>query len=273
MRKSITLLLVLILTISSLMTVKPVFAQSISKPPVPEFTLRLVEHPYNVAPVTEIDPYTGETKIVEEGRYVQNRTIEVIVKNAAFAPYTDANNNQIVLSYNISVKGHFSEDWKYYPNAYWKIPLMPSKADYTVITFGYYNESDPYSYQINIPTTGKLDFRVEQNIGYFTQYRVPVPGEFYSVTFTGESSGWSNTETITIDQNSSTSSPLPSSPIPTASSSQNPAVSPIQPVSGGSMFFGLGWVGVAVVALLAVVVVALLVFVVVYMRRRSPKPL
>ncbi|MCL5876643.1 MAG: right-handed parallel beta-helix repeat-containing protein [Candidatus Bathyarchaeota archaeon] len=50
--------------------------------------------------------------------------------------------------------------------------------------------------------------------------------------------------------------------------SQNPTATPIQPNTGTSVLFGLDWVGIAIVALLAAIVV-LLVFVVVYLRKRS----
>jgi hypothetical protein len=59
------------------------------------------------------------------------------------------------------------------------------------------------------------------------------------------------------------------SPTATSSSSpsQNPTATPLQP-NGVSVFLGLDWVGVAIVALLAVIAV-LLVVVVVFLRRRS----
>ena len=64
-----------------------------------------------------------------------------------------------------------------------------------------------------------------------------------------------------------TSNPTPNISI---APSQNSTVTPIQPVSGDSVFFGLGWIGVALVALLVAIVV-LLVFVVVYLHGRSSK--
>jgi hypothetical protein len=202
MSKLAVLLLSLIIVTSSIIMVKP--AYSVSTPSVPEFTVTLVAHPYDVSPTYDVDPYRGETVIVEEGRHVQNRSIELVIKNQPFTPYEDANGNYIVMSYNVSLKGHYADSWEYYPNAYWKIPLTPSKGDYTVISFGsYYNESDPYSYQWSVPDSGQVDFRVEKRIGYYneTVILVPIPGgEWHRFSFTGESSGWSDTQTLTIGE-------------------------------------------------------------------------
>jgi hypothetical protein len=76
------------------------------------------------------------------------------------------------------------------------------------------------------------------------------------------------------DSNTPIPTPAPtlapsSSPSSTPNSkTQNPTATPIQPNAGDSEFLGLDWVGVAIVALLAIIVV-LLVVVVVFLRRRS----
>ncbi len=59
-----------------------------------------------------------------------------------------------------------------------------------------------------------------------------------------------------------------STPETTASPSQNPTLTPNKPVSGGSVLFGLDWLGLVIVVLLLVVVV-LLVLVVVFLHKRS----
>jgi hypothetical protein len=114
----------------------------------------------------------------------------------------------------------------------------------------------------------QVDFQVKALIGYVIRY--PVPGTS-GWDFIGEESDWSNTQTITVGDSSSTvtpSSSLPSSPIPTPAPSQNPSVLPVQQSSDSSVFLGLNWVESAAVSLLAAIAV-LLVFVVFYLRRRS----
>ena len=74
-----TLLLIIMLA-SSLITVELAFAQSITKPSLPEFTVKLVEHSYDVPTTYSIDKYTGEN-VTHSGYHVENKTIEVSIKN------------------------------------------------------------------------------------------------------------------------------------------------------------------------------------------------
>ena len=82
----------------------------------PEFTVRLVAHPYDVPPTTTttIDQYTGkEIVTTTPGYHVENKSIEITVTNQPFIPYTDAEGHLINLYYNVRFKGHFGEesDW------------------------------------------------------------------------------------------------------------------------------------------------------------------
>ena len=70
---------------------------------------------------------------------------------------------------------------------------------------------------MNIPDSGKVDFSVEALTGYYndTVSRYPVPGgEFHTLTFIGESSGWSSIQTIDIPATSNSITPIPSPTIP-----------------------------------------------------------
>src|SRR3972149_2373794 len=89
MNKKISLLLILALTASSLTAVKGVSVESIPKPSAPEFTVKIVSYPYDVPPktTTTIDQYTGkETTTTTPGYHVENKSIEVAIKNPQFAP-------------------------------------------------------------------------------------------------------------------------------------------------------------------------------------------
>ena len=206
-----------LLALSSM--VNAVYAQSIPKPAVPEFTVELVAHPYDVAPITTIDPYTGKNVITGGGYHVENRSIEVKIKNQPFTPYTDVNGNSISLYYNISSKGHYENDWTYYPNLGINYPA--SNSEYTIISYGFGGSpmSPQYTSSMQphligeVPDGSEIDFRVEALIGYHTEisWNVTLYPEFVYYEFTGESSGWSNTKTITINW-SQTSSPEPTSP-------------------------------------------------------------
>ena len=170
--------------------VKPACAQSIPTPSVPEFSLKLIPSLYKV---TNTNPYTG----VNNTQQIDNNTIDVVINNQPFAPYSN-----IQLYYNVQVKGHFenNEQWTQVTN----FPTQ-SNSEYTIL-------SVPAN---NYPAGSELDFRVEASIGYFTTVPYYPPGDTeipYGTTqvFNGTESGWSNTQTLTIP--ASSTSPTPTVP-------------------------------------------------------------
>lgn len=225
--KNISLLLVTILVISSLMMVEYVSAQTIPIPSVPEFTLKVVEHPYDIAPTTTIDPYTGKTTITNYGYHVENKSVEIAIKNQPFNSFNDINGNSIGLYYNVTVKGHFETNWIYYFNNSYRGLLNASDSDYTVISipFGYHPTVPLGGYPLEGVNSGQLDLRVQAQIGYYnkeyTGMFAPVPGGDFYFLFTGETSDWSNTQTITIPDGSISTS---TSPNPTSNPTPTPTV-------------------------------------------------
>jgi hypothetical protein len=198
-------LLILILTVSSLIVVTaPAFA-SIIKPSVPEFTVKLVDSSYDVPTTHSIDPYTGEN-VTHAGRHVESRTIEVKIKNQPFVPYYDTSSGWTINFYlNIRIKGHYSEDWRELFRASDGYPTQ-SDSDYTVISYqGEYSTTEGMDFtsqtiMTNFPSGGQVDFQVEAMIGYVHR---EVEGPIFAPwRFTDETSGWSNTQTLTIDTNS-----------------------------------------------------------------------
>jgi hypothetical protein len=274
MRKVFALLLILILTLSSSIMVKTSFA-SITKPSVPQFTVKIVDSSYDVPTTYSIDPYTG-ANVTNPSHRVENKTIELTIKNQPFVPYNESG-WLISFYFNIRVKGHYAENWinLYAPAV---VPLNPSNSDCTVVAFplalsptqpdqGYALESydtttDSYSSRLTgLPSNSQIDFQVEAMIGYVSR-----TVEFASWHFTGEESGWSNTQTVTIGVSEPTATPNTS-----PSSTPQDTTTPTEP-SGPqtSVLFGLDWVQVAMLTLLAVVAV-LLVVVIVFLHRRSVK--
>ena len=211
--------------------IKPANAQSIPKPSVPTFTVKYVDNSYDVPPVTTTttDPYTGEnqTVTIQDGYHVDNRTMIFNIKNQPFTSYNDSSGNYIDFYYNFRYKGHFGTEWSYYPFN----PSGVSNGFYggiDFIPFTYYPASN-YEFTVtsinintlSIPDNGQVDFQVQAQLGYITDtssaYASRVFGAVYN--FTGESSDWSNTQTVTIGQTST--SPLTSpnqtlSPAPTS---------------------------------------------------------
>jgi len=222
-------------------------ASGIPKPSVPEFTLKLVDHSYDVPQSYSIDPYTGKSVMTEEGYHVENKSIEVTIKNQPFTNYKDAKGNTLMLYYDIRWKGHFEDHWRSFnsTNQMYLVASSSLMADNvlvypnspsTVLSYGLggNNGSDVYSERLDeISAGGQVDFQVEALIGYYTKvYDTPVPGipgsqHPYHYEFTGESSGWSETQTITIGE-SQTPTPSPEAmPTPSEETQQTEQIEAI----------------------------------------------
>ena len=111
-----------------------------------------------------------------------------------------------------------------------------------------------------------LTFQVEAMIGYV--HRVYNPDAtsmltMYPWRFTGETSGWSETQTVTLGAPASTTTP-------DISPSQNSTASPDQSDSQNADSSSLDWVQFATLTLLGVIVV-LLVIVIVYLHRSTKR--
>jgi hypothetical protein len=283
-------LFIIILIVSGLVMIKPASAQTMPKPSVPEFTLKYVDDSYNVTAAYGIDPYTGKSVVTREGYYVQNKSIELTIKNQPFDSYYNENGSLVGLFYDVIEKGHF-ENWTTANTAtnyavsitsYDPYPGLTYRSDssYTIISYGFVGNNGTNSQgMLDVSIGGQVDFQVKAIIGYSTRINdtfVPgIPADNPSDSnprhyiFTGVSSDWSGIQTITISDNSTPMNPDTSAtPNLSVLPSQNPTVTLSQPAAGSLVLLGLDWIGIVVLALFGVVVV-LLVFVVVYLRRRS----
>ena len=244
LRRTASLILVVLLAASSLMMAESACAQ-VAKPSVPEFTVKYADHSYDVPPTYTKDPYTGQSRISSYGHHVDNRTIEVTIKNQPFTPYTDANGNSVQFYYNIRSKGHF-DDWgsssSHNMNS---LQMMPSA--YTVVSI---NVAD-----WNIPAGGQIDFQVDATTSY-TNYSSSSSssstsygcGGFSSAPApqtTVENSDWSGTQTVTVG-----------------------AVNPIGSVGA---LFGVSWETIILIAVVVVVVLVAVVLAIVFFVLRGGK--
>jgi hypothetical protein len=239
----------------------------IPKPSVPEYTLRYVDLSYDVPPTYGIDQFTGETVITQEGYHVDNKSVAFKIKNQPFTSYNDSSGNIIGLYYNFRFKGHFGNEWQYYPFSdngqgtrrysamfYVLIDQSPklaaSNSEYTDIFLGL-----PFLFGVQNPPVGsQVDFQVQVLIGHIDY----LGDGFYS--YTGQKSDWSNTQTITVGESqtpttsSSPSPPATSSPAPT--STPTPSEEPLQTEQVELIL------GVAIVVAVIVVGVGLLIYLV-----------
>jgi hypothetical protein len=163
--------------------------QAQSKPLVPEFTVKLVDNSYDVSPTQTTDPYKGT--ITQLGYHVKKIDVELKIKNQQ---------SQSKIIYNIRTKGHYEQGWKEW-HTYPYMTMCPemTNGQYTTLTY----TSDSF----DVPDGGRVDFQVEAWSGAFSFQadtmwgEVTGEGKGYYV-FDGVSSGWSKTQTITIDKNS-----------------------------------------------------------------------
>jgi hypothetical protein len=205
---------IIVMSFLILLTVNTAKAQTIPKPSVPEFTLRYVEHPFDVTPTYRIDQYSGQNITIQEGYRIQNRSIELSIKNQPFTPFKDSKGNTVQLFYNISSKGHFGNNWYYYPTWMRSLPVPASNEEYTILSFGLdvnYEKDNYYGFWYGDLTTGdQVDFRVQALIGYYDFSLYSVALEYN--TFTGEVSDWSDIQTITIAEIPASVTPSPTVP-------------------------------------------------------------
>jgi hypothetical protein len=196
MSKSAVLLLIGVLALSSLVMVGTVFAQSIPKPSVPEFTVELEAHPYYLPPAYSIDPYTGENVTIHEGVNVANRSIVITIGNQHVS-------SSYILFYNVRFKGHFEDRWtdlySYSANSYSSGDLpTQSNSDYTVL-----------SIPPDFPPNSKLDYQVEALLWHYVDVWIPdhigmsgagleKAGHYEPRLALASTSGWSTTQTVTF---------------------------------------------------------------------------
>ena len=231
-KKHAALLLIAMLSMSSLIVVEMVSAQSIPRPSVPDITIRYVNSSY---PVTTTNPYTG----INETELVSNDSIEISIKNQPFG-YS----NTYGIYFNVRAKPHFEGNWteiyqlenrasSYNSDGNFSFAEYvshdsptQSNSGYTNITFpvvptelyqasGYdiqryhtevgVSEGLYYAFLSAIPYRGQVDFQVEALVGHGAQMYVndhplaPYPiGHYEQANAFDIASGWSSTQTITI---------------------------------------------------------------------------
>ena len=151
---------------------------------MPQFTVKLIQP----------QPDTNETKI------------ELTITNQPF----DADNpNHYSLVYKVRIKIVADENWTDLYDAEDGYPTQ-SNTDYTVLSYvlgesAYYPPEDyPLSPSMKVgvlPTEGQVEFQVEAMIGY--RDRGAYVNGVMPYVFKGERSGWSTTQTVTVDTDSS----------------------------------------------------------------------
>jgi hypothetical protein len=198
-RKNLALTLILLLILSSLIIVGTVYAQSIPKPSVPQFTVKFVDLSYDVPTTTSIDQYTGQTITYQE-YHVENRTIQITIENQPFTSYIE-NGQKISFYLNVRVKGHYAENWTSTISSPENWKPVESNTKFTKVVY-LIDANDPPFWN-DLVNGGTVDIQAVAMIGYVSR-----TVGFASWYFAGQTSDWSPTQTVTIPA-SNTASPSP----------------------------------------------------------------
>jgi hypothetical protein len=230
------------------------FGSCLSVPSVPEFSLSFVAYPYEVPPTYIIEPNTGQSTLKDSGFVVQNRSIEVTIKNQPYNATLDASGNQTALHYNIRYREHSAASWiTYY--VYGGYPEASGDAYTTILVSNTYLDT--------LENGSQIDVEVQALVGYdYLAFEGPacssgscrpsyMTAELY-YNFSGVTGEWSSIQTVKINDPSITQTPYPienSTPTPPQFASQTDALVGLNPQSLAIISLVLAVVGlVAVVA-------------------------
>lgn len=230
--KTFALFLTFIFAVSclTLLTVKPVEAQTgVTQPTVPGFDVVLRTFPDNIPPTYGVDPSTGKAVMTKAGYHEEYVWVDVDVGGQPFWQYNNSAGQLIKLFYGVRWKSNLDASWQTFPSEfdYYRDAMDPwdTQGIGALISIGFIGiDNGAVAYQFLNPNATEIGFQVEALIGYYNSNNV----------FIGQSSGWSNTQTleVSIPSNAAPSStPAPSPPttsfIPTASPTitQPPATS------------------------------------------------
>ena len=221
--KSFASILILIMAISSLslINVKPAYAQTMPKPSVPTFTVTLINASYSVPPTYYTDPQTG-AKITKPGYFVNEENLTFTIQNQPNVTfYVVRWTTPFMTGWN-DIEGYYEGDvmnatlerasgsttnWVL-TGTYGTFPIYVNGSLINTVN-GY---SFPFGFQsLNFESGAKIEFQVQASNGS-PQYVPVILSEHFSIV--GETSGWSNTQTITIPASSASASTSPSPTVP-----------------------------------------------------------
>jgi hypothetical protein len=190
---------------------KPALAQ-FPTPSVPEFTVQPVGPSYTVPTTYSLNQSSGQI-VAQIGYNAKYSYVEITIKNQPFTPYSNASIGQnILLYYNVQIK----DDDQGWVDLYNPEDGYPTQSDsaYTNISIPVYGVQNV---GIMIPVGTQTDIQVEAMIGYVSRVLNPNANgnqlDMFPWEFTGQTSGWSKTQTVTLPAD------IPLSPTATPSSS------------------------------------------------------
>lgn len=198
-----------------------------SKPYIPEFTLELVNPPYYVNTTYSLDPNTGQI-VAKIGYTNEYSYVMLVIKNQPFNPSYGS------LYYNVQIRNQNTpyKNWTVVPYD-GPNPIQTTDSEYT-------NISLRIDCQWGLPSLAgtQTDIQVQAMLGdfYYGHSNPPMTSGFM---FSGITSDWSSTQTVSIPAN------IPLSSTPTPSTSPPPT-----PYSGARLTEQEIIIGVAITAII-----------------------
>ena len=268
--KSFSLLLIVLLAVSSLIMAKPAFAQPVptpsftgTPPSVPIFTVQLGGPSINVPTTYSLNSNTGQV-VAQIGYTNEYSYVVITIKNQPFTPFNDSQGNPISFYYNVQINtsNETGGGWLDIYQAYNGCPTQSTDSDYTNLSIGIEGQMGVLSL-----AGFYLHIQVEANIGYIGREVVSSSsGQFLGVpyVFVGDTSGWSNTETVTVPANM----PLSASPAPASSTSTLTPSPTLMSVSSASCASSSLITNIALVVI--AILLAIIIFLLLYFRKQKP---
>jgi hypothetical protein len=188
--------------------VESAFAQTTLKPSVPEFTIEPVGPSFDIPPTYSFNSSSG-LFYVNDGYHFQFSTVKINIRNQ---PFTNQSNIDF-LYYNVRIKPHN------YPDSYWQELFSAGYDGYPVQTPSNYTViplpvEGTQVLGVTLSAGATTDIQVEAMVGHIGRNNTMTPYP-YPYVFFGETSGWSNTQTVTLPPKTPiTPSPSPTSTIP-----------------------------------------------------------
>jgi hypothetical protein len=234
--------------------VYPVSVYAVSKPSVPQFSVKFIDKSYDVPPTQTKDHYTGKTT-TQPGYIVQEGKIEVTINNLPSTSYKTSNGYECKLYYRVQYTGHFEENWipfsiMYYGTAgdYIAHFVESSSGKHTVVSQSFNDFNTP-------PSGAQLDFRVQALYAYYDPSTINHMSFVHEALLVEETSGdYSSIQTITMNYGSSSST----KPSQTANSSNTPTTDLNNPPQLN-----------LIIVVVSVCVITVLLAVIVYQYRQS----
>jgi hypothetical protein len=241
-RKSLAFLLIAAMLTSSMLLIQSSAAQSTIKPDVPEFKIMLVKHNYDSTPVTSTNPFTGETT-TQPSVHREWLTVDIVITNQNLPELEQDKDYSFYayngLMFNVRFKGQYTDSWTNVTALIEPYLAHTSGYKYSIYSLILNNVVDFSSLEtdsglrpqglIQVPLNCTVDFQVEALYG--KSYLVKtVP--FGNIVFNGQESGWSSTQSITINEADAVSGPIYNptvaitTPTPAPTSSPTPTPTP-----------------------------------------------